>query len=167
MNEDRHTINMVKQLLDESAQRVPPHVQQRLDDAIAKTLLAHASRAAVSSPAKSKPTAAEGLGLLGIVDALTSWFNKPALSLAVSSLCVVAAVSGVVKFGLDYKSATDTETADLDAAILSDDLPTDAYLDSGFIHYFKRKPKEPESALPSDDSIDQWMQAAPVDQTSI
>lgn len=167
MNEDRRTINMVKQLLDESAQRVPPRVQQRLDDAIAKALLVHAKQAAVPSPSKSKPMPSEGLGLLAMLDALTNWFNKPVLSLAVSAVCVVAAVSGVVKFGVDYNSATDTETADLDAAILSDDLPPDAYLDSGFIHYFKRKPKEPESALPSDDSIDKWMQVAPADQTSI
>lgn len=168
MNEDRHTINVVKQLLDESAQRVSPRVQQRLDDAIAKALQVHQAKHTTVSAAPPRARRNEGLPLSGLVDSVLAWFNKPALSLAVSAVCVLTAVSGVVKFGLDYQTATDTETADLDEGILTSDLPTKAYTDPGFLNYSKSKPKAlPEASMPADETIDQWMQSITTDQTSI
>lgn len=160
MNEDRQTIRLVRQLLDESAQQIAPHVQTRLDEAITKALQARTHCA-------EKNLAQEETG--GFVQlcirALSGWFNRPALSLAVSAALVLVSVAGVVKFGLDYQQANDTATADLDAAILSDDLPPDAYLDSGFINFTRRKP-EPMQQLPADETIDKWIESVPVDDRS-
>ena len=168
MNEDRQTAARVKRLLDESAQQISPDIQARLNDSIHKALEAHALKAA-QTKATEKPrfkTANSSSGLGGILESFSNWFNRPALSLALSAVFVMVSASAVVKYGIDYQNANETETVELDAAILADDLPPDAYLDPGFINFTTRQPRE--SQLPSDDAIDQWLQSIPADgQTSI
>lgn len=86
------------------------------------------------------------------------------MSLAVSALFVAGAVFGVAQFGLENYDARISETADLDAAILSDDLPPDAYLDNGFINYATELQKQ--NAFPAEDGIEQWMDSLPADFTT-
>ncbi|MCQ8896252.1 DUF3619 family protein [Limnobacter humi] len=167
MNEERLTAAIIKRMLDESVKSLPSNVQSRLDDSIAKALQTHALKSAQnaqkSSPVmKALPTG----GLTGFFETLSGWFNRPALSLALSAAFVAVSVVGVVKYGTDTYNAKVTETADLDAAILSDDLPPDAYLDSGFVNFTTKQPKEGQ--LPPDDAIDEWIQKlAPEGQAAI
>ena len=74
------------------------------------------------------------------------------------------AVFGVAQFGLENYDARISETADLDAAILADDLPPDAYLDGGFINYATELQKN--NAIPAEDGIEQWMDSLPADFTT-
>lgn len=158
MNEERLTANVVKRLLDESASHVPPHVQARLNLAIAKSVQMHAEKhGAVAKPSK-------GGASLSWLQQVSDWFNRPALSMAVSALFIAGAVFGVAQFGLENYDARISETADLDAAILADDLPPDAYLDGGFINYATELQKN--NAIPAEDGIEQWMDSLPADFTT-
>lgn len=157
MNEERLTANVVKRLLDESAGQISPNIQAKLDLAIAKTVQSHAQKQATQKGRR-------GAALPSWLVDLSNWFNRPALSLAVSALFVAGAVFGVAQFGLENYDARISETADLDAAILSDDLPPDAYLDNGFINYATELQKQ--NAFPAEDGIEQWMDSLPADFTT-
>ncbi len=159
MNDDRLTANVVKRLLDESAQDIPAHIQARMNLAIAKAVQVHASKQSVSSVDAASPNAISNL-----VRQFGEWFNRPALSVAVSALFVAGAAFGVAQFGVEHHDARVSETADLDAAILSDDLPPDAYLDPGFINYATEL--QQQNAIPAEDGIEQWMDSLPADFTT-
>ena len=158
MNEERLTANVVKRLLDESAGQVPPHIQARMNLAIAKSVQLHAAK---HSAAAKSPTSGMTLNWL---QQFSDWLNRPALSMAVSALFIAGAVLGVAQFGLENYDARISETADLDAAILADDLPPDAYLDGGFINYATELQKN--NPIPAEDGIEQWMESLPADFTT-
>jgi len=158
MNEERLTANVVKRLLDESAGQVPPHIQDRLNLAISKSVQHHAEKSRLSKQSSTSGTS------LNWLQQVSDWFNRPALSMAVSALFIAGAVFGVAQFGLENYDARISETADLDAAILADDLPPDAYLDGGFINYATELQKN--NAIPAEDGIEQWMDSLPADFTT-
>lgn len=158
MNEERLTANVVKRLLDESAGQVPPHIQARLNLAIAKSVQLHSEKHGAAAKPSITGTS------LNWLQQVSDWFNRPALSMAVSALFIAGAVFGVAQFGLENYDARISETADLDAAILADDLPPDAYLDGGFINYATELQKN--NAIPAEDGIDQWMDSLPADFTT-
>lgn len=160
MNDERLTANAVKKLLDESAMNVSSDIQARLNLAISKSVQLHAEKHG-NRLGNQRPFA-DSFGKL--FDHFTEWFNKPALSLAVSALFVAGAVFGVAQFGVENYDARISETADVDAAILSDDLPPDAYLDHGFINYATELQKN--NTIPAEDGIEQWMDSLPLDFTT-
>jgi hypothetical protein len=160
MNEDRLTANVVKKLLNESAGQVSPDIQARLNLAIAKSVQLHAEKHGARGRAKTPITGP----VSDLFQHISEWFNRPALSIAVSALFVAGAALGVAQFGLENYDARISETADLDAAILSDDLPPDAYLDNGFINYATELQKN--NAIPAEDGIEQWMDSLPADFTT-
>lgn len=160
MNEDRYTASVVKKLLDQSAVQVSPDIQTKLDQAISKSLQLHALKHGNPSAPKSKPIS-PGLAWL---NHLSDWLGRPALSMAVSALFVVGAGFGVAQYGLENHDAKISETADVDAAILSDDLPPDAYLDSGFINYATELKEK--NSIQAEDGIEQWMDSLPPDFTT-
>lgn len=157
MNEERLTANVVKRLLDESAGHVSPDIQDKLNLAIAKSVQLHSAKYGAAKPAK-------GMEVPSWLKNVSDWFNRPALSMAVSALFIAGAAFGVAQFGLENYDARISETADLDAAILSDDLPPDAYLDNGFINYATELQKQ--NAIPAEDGIEQWMDSLPADFTT-
>lgn len=157
MNEERLTANVVKRLLDESAGHVSPDIQDKLNLAIAKSVQLHSEKYGAAKPGK-------GMEVSSWLKNVSDWFNRPALSMAVSALFIAGAAFGVAQFGLENYDARISETADLDAAILSDDLPPDAYLDNGFINYATELQKQ--NAIPAEDGIEQWMDSLPADFTT-
>lgn len=157
MNEERLTANVVKRLLDESAGHISPDIQDKLNLAIAKSIQLHSEKHGAAKPGK-------GMEVPSWLKNVSDWFNRPALSLAVSALFIAGAAFGVAQFGLENYDARISETADLDAAILSDDLPPDAYLDNGFINYATELQKQ--NAIPAEDGIEQWMDSLPADFTT-
>jgi hypothetical protein len=87
-----------------------------------------AQRAAQPSPA----------GLFGLFGAASS-FNFSALGRAgaiIPLLALVAGLAGVYQYEEDRRIA---ELAELDAAVLSDELPLTAYLDHGFNQYLEQR----------------------------
>ncbi|HEX4843978.1 MAG TPA: DUF3619 family protein [Limnobacter sp.] len=163
MNDDRLTAIVVKRLLDESAENISPDIQARLNLAVSKAVQLHAEKHA-ATPAPKRKTA-RGAMPMGMVEQFMNWFNRPALSMAVSACFVGAAALGVAQFGLEDIDAKVSAMADLDAAILSDDLPPDAYLDSGFINYTREL--QNKNQVPAEENIDQWLDALPDATTSI
>lgn len=169
MNDDRLTAIVVKRLLDESATKLPAHVQSRLDQAIFKATQTHAqkhSQINTHSPPlqASRPAVVKALPV-SLFEQFMNWFNRPALSMAVSACFVAVAALGVAQFGLEDHDAKVSAMADLDAAILADDLPPDAYLDPGFVNYARELQKK--NQMPADENIDQWLDALPDASTSI
>ncbi len=57
------------------------------------------------------------------------------LRMTLAALLLVAGLAGIYKFQLDQRAA---EVEELDAMLLTDDLPIDAYLDRGFEAWLKK-----------------------------
>lgn len=154
MNEEWLTGNAVKRLLDKSASQVTPSVQAKLDLAILKSVQLHSEK---QKRLAKNPS-------VNFIERFGLWFNRPALSMAVSVLFVAVAVFGVAEFGLQNYDARISETVDLDAAILSDELPPDAYLDPGFINYATELQKN--NSVPAEDEVEQIINTLPADFTT-
>ena len=151
---DPHTVHTIKRLLDQSTQQTPPHIQARLNQAIIKAVALHNTTTQTKSIWPNiAQRSLQQLRLWG--ETLASAFNRPRFSLAFSMACVVLAVGAVVQVAHLNHDTKSTETADLEAAILLDDLPPDAYLDGGFIEFSTQHPKK--QSLPNDDSLDEWL----------
>lgn len=71
-------------------------------------------------------------GIGGFVQS-SSWLNRAAL--LVPLIALIVGLSGM--YSLEQQQRL-TETADIDAAVLSDELPLNAYLDRGFSAYLAR-----------------------------
>lgn len=159
MNEDLKTIHTVRHLLDESLDSCSPLVRARLDFAIAKSLQVHADALRkTQSVSRKRHAPRDPMSWLG------NWFNKPSLSFAVSAVFVAFAVFGIVQTGQEYHEAKLTEMAELDAAILVDDLPPAAYVDGGFVGYTSQGVDQ--NLLQTDEQINDWLDSIPVQDES-
>jgi len=105
----------VRQHLNSSAHALPPTVTARL-------------RQSRQTALNRQKVAVRGLSFAGIGQALSEHI-MPRGRTAVSVLLVVVAVLGVGYLG-ELQRTADLE--EVDSALLADDLPIDAYLDSGF-----------------------------------
>ena len=120
----------VRNLLDQSAQQLPASIQARLDEAVRLSVAACQAKGNASFPYPGRAHwLSKGLDWLG------TQLVQPSASFAVSLCFVVAAGMGVVLEIESRKEQAIIEIVELDAAILSDDLPTDAWLDPGFVGY--------------------------------
>lgn len=123
----------VAALLDEGLARVD-------DDVLTRLQVARKSALGIAAA----PRHVRALALAGAGGAssggLRDWFAGPRLWLALGMLAL--AISGVTltEFGADREADA---SADLDLAILADDLPVTAYIDNGFDTWLKR-PVEPQ-----------------------
>lgn len=130
MNE-QHFARNIRRALDESAERLPYRVTQRLE----RSRLAALSRARPTvAIAPLAATAGAGAG---------HWFedDRPSVlyrlvSTVLPLLVVVAALFGI---GVWVEAQRAAEMADIDAELLlgDDDLPVSAYADSGFGVYIR------------------------------
>lgn len=123
----------VAALLDEGLARVDEDVLTRLQVARKSAL------GIAAAPRHVRALAVAGAG--GSSNGgLRDWFAGPRLWLALGMLAL--AISGVTltEFGADPDADA---AADLDLAILADDLPVTAYIDNGFDTWLKR-PVEPQ-----------------------
>lgn len=154
MNETRFT-SSIRQALDESAERLPLRVTHRLEQARKAALARAPERVAAQALAgglSSRPfvgLAAAGAGGSLSAGALPgSWAvsrhdadgDRPpfvAWRLAAIVVPVAVLVAGLIAFSeLDARRDAD-EVAELEAAVLSDDVPIAAYADRGFGVYLK------------------------------
>jgi len=129
------------------AYRVRHALNETLDDLPAATTdrLAKARQMALARKKADAPLAVRvvkaelaaagaGMGGLGGFMAQFSWFNRAGVIL--SLLLLVAGLSGVYHHEQQQRIE---ELAELDAAVLSDELPLTAYLDHGFNAYLTQK----------------------------
>lgn len=124
--------------LSESAESLPTDITERLRIARQHALLvAEQARAAATTPAASVNTwswvmaAAGGPSAPGGV----SWSRRIA-----AFLPLIALVAGLLGIQELHSSNLIATAAEIDAALLADDLPPDAYQDVGFLEFLKRPP---------------------------
>jgi len=124
------------------AYKVRHALNEKLDDLPASTTdrLALARKAALSRKKADAPVKvlARQNVLAGIA---TNFFAEPMawltrMSVVIPLLLLVAGLTGIYQFEQEQRVA---ELAELDAAVLSDELPLSAYMDHGFNAYLTKR----------------------------
>lgn len=116
--------------LNEGAQALAPEVTERLrfsrESALQRARAVRAANAAVPS--------------LSVVNSgslvLSGWFSTWGVKVA-SLLPLIALIAGLVLIQHAQTEAQISIAAEIDADLLSDDLPPKAYIDAGFAEYLK------------------------------
>jgi len=115
----------IARLLDQGVEHVSPPVAERLAAARRQALARHQAR----------PVSAWGWLLA------TSGGPQSGNDLRLNNLRVLmlaAALLSAVAIGVTWHSSGGSEIADIDAALLTDELPINAFLDQGFDSWLKR-----------------------------
>lgn len=121
----------VRCLLDEGIETMPEHTANRL--MAARTMaIAHKKPESAAFATKSVPLLA-GIFSGGLGDS-RNWLTR--IGIVIPLLVLVLGSVGVFYYERDRSIA---ELADLDAAVLADELPIDAYLDHGFNTYLNKR----------------------------
>ena len=120
--------------LDEAALQVAPDVAERLRFARESALeRARTTRAAVPAQAAQPLLQGGGAAALGLAGRFAApWWVKLA-----STLPLFALVAGLLLIQESNRQAQIRAAAEVDAALLSDDLPPSAYSDPGFVEFLK------------------------------
>jgi hypothetical protein len=121
----------VRHALNEQLDDLPASTTDRL--AQARKLALARKKAHVDVPLTVRVTKAElasAGGLGGFLQQPFSWLGR--MSVALPMLLLVAGLVGVYQYEEQQRIA---DLAELDAAVLSDELPLSAYLDHGFNAY--------------------------------
>ena len=98
--------------------------------------LAAARKAAIARKKAHAPVNLAQRQLAGNIGALFSFNSLGRLSVVLPLLVLVAGLAGIYQYEEQQRIA---ETAELDAAVLSDELPLTAYLDQGFNAYLAQR----------------------------
>ena len=119
----------VASMLGERAQATAPDISERLrfarEQAISR---AQAARRLASAPA---PVVVSRGGVAALAGQLGWWFKLG------SAMPLALLVAGLVGIAHVHDQAQIAAVAEVDAALLSDDLPPAAYTDPGFAEYLK------------------------------
>lgn len=125
MNQQEELGARIARLLDDGAEGLPPEARERLGAARRLALARH--QQAATAPAWV-PAGAGLLSRLTEQSVLGVRYVIPMAALVIGLLGVVYVESGSVS----------SEIADIDAGLLADELPIDAYLDQGFASWLNR-----------------------------
>ncbi|BCF97724.1 hypothetical protein PPGU19_022930 [Paraburkholderia sp. PGU19] len=123
----------LRRALDENAARIPPATTDRLA-AARRAALARKKPEAVHAPAFAPVFVGAGT-LAHMPEPSRRLPRLRKLALAWPVLALVIGLAGIAWWEDHQRTA---ELADIDAAMLSDDLPLNAYLDHGFNAYLTR-----------------------------
>jgi hypothetical protein len=124
-------VSRIRQALDESANALPQATLARL--ALARKAALRAQTVPVMRLAPASALAPAGMGFDG-----TPRFGFGRASLVFSAILLVGAcLAGLYQFEQDRRIE---ELADVDSAVLNDDLPISAYADHGFNAFIKQNP---------------------------
>ena len=120
------------------AYKVRHALNEKLDDLPPSTVdrLASARKAAVSRKKAHAPAKAAQRVLAGNIGSFFSFSSLGRAGVVIPLLALVAGLSGVYQYEQEKHIA---EIAELDAAVLSDELPLTAYLDHGFNAYLAQR----------------------------
>lgn len=141
-NKELEFVRELRRALDESAASLPASATDRLA-AARRTALAHkkAELVFVRVPALAPAGAAVGAlagASTGIPGGLAAPRRRSPLTRLVLAWPLVVLVAGLFAIAYFEDQQRTAELADIDAAMLSDDLPLTAYLDHGFNAYLSR-----------------------------
>lgn len=116
----------VRHALNERLDHLPPSTTERL---------ASARKMALERKKPHAPAQLAQRQLAGNIGAFFSFNFLGRMSVVVPLLALVAGLAGIYQFEERKRIA---EMAELDAAVLSDELPLTAYLDQGFKSYLEQ-----------------------------
>ena len=131
--EARFARNIVARL-NERAESAAPEIGERLRYARGKALEA-ARRARAEASVQGVGMDAGGAAILGF--SRSRWWLR-----AASAFPILALVAGLVLIQQWQTRVQISVAAEVDAALLGDDLPINAYRDPGFVEYLKAPPTE-------------------------
>jgi hypothetical protein len=120
--------------LDEQADRLDGDIAERLRFARERALERARLVQAPAAGASHVGATSGGAALLG---GLSGWWLKVA-----SIVPLIALVAGLVLIQKWQTRAQISVAAEVDAALLADDVPPDAYSDAGFLEFLKSPPRE-------------------------
>lgn len=126
-SDDLNFAYKIRHALNEHAERLPSSTAERLASARKMAL------------ARKKPQAPARLAqpkLVGNISSLFSFSTLGRMAVVVPLLALVAGLAGIYQYEEQQRI---TEMAELDAAVLSDELPLTAYLDTGFNAYLEKR----------------------------
>jgi hypothetical protein len=109
---------------------MPYEITERLRAARTRAMARRKMVSAQTAPAVL--SAGGGAATLGFGDEAVSWWNRIA-----SALPLVVLAAGLVTIHVVQNDRRASEVAEVDAAILTDDLPPAAYADPGFTQFLK------------------------------
>jgi hypothetical protein len=125
MNREREYALRIRRYLDLAASRIDPDTASRLYHARQQALARGRVATGGASLAGGGMVSIEGL-----------W---PALRAILAFVALVAAISGAALWNMDRNAA---ELAEVDTALLADDLPLAAFLDKGFVQWLAESSEE-------------------------
>ncbi len=126
--QDRYGLKVAARLA-EGATDLPHDISERLRAARVQAL---SRRKIVKVRTASSVAASGGAAALTFGDEGLSWWSSIA-----SALPLIALVSGLVAIHVIQNENRANEVAEVDAALLTDDLPPAAYADPGFVQFLK------------------------------
>lgn len=127
----------VASALSEQADAAPHDISERLrvarEQALQRARAAAPAVAAASAPARIVASGGRsGTAALGGGDGSPGWWFRLAAAIPMIVLAL-----GLVLIDRIHEREQTTAAADIDSALLSDDLPPAAYSDPGFVQYLK------------------------------
>ncbi len=126
-SDDLNFAYKVRHALNEHAEHLPSATVDRL---------AQARKAALARKKPDAPVRLAQRQIAGNIGSLFSFSMMGRVAVAVPLLALVAGLAGIYHFEEQQRIA---EMAELDAAVLSDELPLTAYLDTGFNAYLEKR----------------------------
>ena len=126
-SDDLNFAYKVRHALNEHAEHLPPATIDRL---------ASARKAALARKRPDMPSMVAERRLAGNLGAFLSFSFLGRMAYAVPLIALVAGLAGIYQMEERQRVA---ELAELDAAVLSDELPLTAYLDTGFNAYLEQQ----------------------------
>ena len=109
---------------------LPYEITERLRAARAQAMVRRKLVSAQAAP--SVVSSGGGTAALGFPDEGVSWWNRIA-----SALPLLVLAAGLVTIHVVQNDRRANEVAEVDAAILTDDLPPSAYADPGFTQFLR------------------------------
>ena len=132
---DRYGMRLAARLND-GAENLPHDIAERLRAARVRALTQRKRTRTVMAPALV--SAGAGALALGPEDEGLGWFTRIS-----SVLPLIALVAGLLALQSGLDDQTANELAEVDAAILADDLPPAAYTDPGFAQFLRENGVRP------------------------
>jgi len=121
----------VRHALNEKLDRLPVETTERLASARTKALARRKKDAPMRAVVRQRSIGGHAGSFF---NEPVSWFGR--MGLAVPMIVLALGLAGLYQLELDRRIV---DTAVIDAAVLSDDLPLDAYLDTGFNAFLAKR----------------------------
>ncbi len=133
--QDRYGLKVAARL-SEAADAMPHDISERLRIARMQAL---GKRKVAQTRMASQLVASGNTGTLSFGDDDAKWWNRIA-----SALPLIALIMGLIAINIIQDDNRAKELAEVDSALLTDDLPPAAYTDPGFLQFLKSGRDQPQ-----------------------